>query len=391
MVLTVDLTHMSIAFVSLLARMLAYVVTICVAIFKKSWKLTLKKDRDSSSPTVCRDRQVLRPAPALDGISFKDVLEGKALPIAMNTLAKRQIECAFGFDVVNATIQAISFENGNLKIVYEFSKRGNELLSSHQAIIPVTENGHKLLPMLKDANSGKVLEFAKGSTDFVGRAAQISSIVTSVAHVISSVDIVNRLKEIDRKLNILVAGRKNDQLADLEATYGQIREAFSRTDWFEDRAELKECRNRLRRLRLVWRRDLESVLDDSPTTLDSLGFERFGGEWRAANPLLFAAQKITGVIRESGEKKLSSHLSPLVPLIANLRVSLMLEILLVQAFEDSDAFRSWASNEHAMWKGIDEKLVATHSRIRTYGDPDEYKLIQRAVTGYMSFLNSLAI
>lgn len=54
--------------------------------------------------------------------------------------------------------------------------------------------------------------------------AVISSAVVSVAHVISAADLAHRMKQMDTKLDLLIAYRRIDQEARLEGVFYAARE-----------------------------------------------------------------------------------------------------------------------------------------------------------------------
>ena len=114
--------------------------------------------------------QVQPPAPVLQKITFKQALESDALATGLEELAKRQVEYAFGFQSANAVVRAVSLaeQRAELVIAYEFLRNGTSLAETGlpetgEAVIPLHRESGKFLPMLKDAHSGRLAEYAKAA------------------------------------------------------------------------------------------------------------------------------------------------------------------------------------------------------------------------------------
>lgn len=97
-----------------------------------------------------------------------------------------------------------------------------------------------------------MIEQAKGASTVPLRLAQSWALVVSVAHIISGLDVVKRLKDIDRKLSLLVAGRRIDQDAALNRIYTEARGILSQKIDHTVIRELKKYRYDLYELRQVW-------------------------------------------------------------------------------------------------------------------------------------------
>ncbi len=82
------------------------------------------------------------------------------------------------------------------------------------------------LPVLQDVDTGRTFEIMRGSSTKLLKAAEVSSLVVSAAHVISGMDLARQLGEVNRKLDKLLRLRKVDQLAHLERIYAFAKPKF---------------------------------------------------------------------------------------------------------------------------------------------------------------------
>ena len=142
-------------------------------------------------------------------------------------------------------------------MVVEFSKAGQRLLKAKELRIPLS--GGKQLPKLIDA-SGKYVENAKGISRVAKagtKLANVAAIVVSAAHMISGADISARLKEVDRKLDFLIAARSLEQTARLESVFLQAREIMQLYDGDKRREKLHDLNRLLFEGRSTWRREVQ--------------------------------------------------------------------------------------------------------------------------------------
>lgn len=151
------------------------------------------------------------------------------------------------------------YKNGN--IVWELSDKGKKLIKSGKAkIVYHTESG-KLLPTIQDARTNQFMEQFKGKLPNVGsKIAKLSNIVVNTAHIISGADISKKLKVIDKKVDLLIAGRKIDQLSKIESNYNLARELLSEPLNQNDISTLKYLHKEIMELRSVWRQEIELKL-----------------------------------------------------------------------------------------------------------------------------------
>ncbi len=158
---------------------------------------------------------------------------------------------------VSVALQGASLGIQSGTMVVEFSKAGQRLLKAKELRIPLS--GGKQLPKLIDA-SGKYVENAK-SISRVAKAgtklANVAAIVVSAAHMISGADISARLKEVDRKLDFLIAARSLEQTARLESVFLQAREIMQLYDGDKRREKLHDLNRLLFEGRSTWRREVQ--------------------------------------------------------------------------------------------------------------------------------------
>jgi hypothetical protein len=142
-------------------------------------------------------------------------------------------------------------------MVVEFSKAGQRLLKAKELRIPLS--GGKQLPKLIDA-SGKYVESAKEISKIAKagtKLANVAAIVVSAAHMISGADISARLKEVDRKLDFLIAARSLEQTARLESVFLQAREIIHLYDGDKRSEKLHDLNRILFETRSTWRREIQ--------------------------------------------------------------------------------------------------------------------------------------
>ena len=334
--------------------------------------------------------QVRPPAPILQNITFKQALESDALATGLEELAKRQVEYAFGFQSANAVVQAVSLADQNDKLVisYEFPRAGMALPGSGAAVIPLDRESGRFLPMLKDADSGRLTEFAKGTPS---RPANAAALITGLAHVVSGMGVLRHLKEVDRRLTVLAQGRKIDQLAEMETIYNRLCEIFSRENWTDRRSDLIASRDQLFKLRATWRRELDQILDSAPDTPDTQSAESLAKLGAVIFPPAFWFGKGMEMHREAEEEKLFGHLAATADLMQRIRLAMLLDIAVSQALGEAETLAGVAMrNELEMWDGIAEKFETKRKGIRTFNTPADLQTVEDALRGYVRMLSSIA-
>ena len=338
--------------------------------------------------------QVRPPAPALQNISFKTALESDALASGLDELAKRQVEYALGLNSANAVVQAVSLagEHDKLVIAYELSRSDTMRGETGEVMIPLREESGKFLPMLKEAKGGNLTRFARGESLAAANPANFAALIAGVAHILPGVEVLHGLKEIDRRLSALAQGRAIDQLAEIETIYNRLSEIFSRTDWMDRRSDLIATRDQLFKLRAVWRRELEQLLELAPDTPDTQAAEGLAKLGAAFFPPAFFIGKGLEMHRESEEEKLFGHLAATADLMQRIRLAMLLDISVSQALGEAETLAGVAMrNELEMWDGILEKFQSKRKGIRTFQTPGDLQTVEDALQGYVSMLSSVAM
>jgi len=195
------------------------------------------------------------PASPLTRVSFRDALSAEGLAVEIEKYCSESLGSALSGDGLNVIVQSVVLSSNELTLVYKFSREATKLYETGRASIPLHRESGRLLPWMYD-KSGKIVEQAKSASAFGLRLAQCWSLVVSVAHIISGADAVKRLKDIDLKLSVLVAGRRIDQDAALNRLYTEARGILSQETDEATIRDLKRIRYDLYQLRQVWRGEI---------------------------------------------------------------------------------------------------------------------------------------
>lgn len=203
---------------------------------------------------------------AILDLSFEDSLDAEKYAIASRGAAMRGLSGAFAGrlgDGVEVAVNSLNLGKSAVTMTVSVSKEGSKLLEEGVATVSRHQSG-RLLPQIRDAKTGKVLETMKeaGGAKALARTAAVSAAIVGAAHIISGADIAKRLKEVDAKINLLLAYRRIDQMATLERIYTSARELLAGAATSEQaRWELWRLRGELRELRTRWRRELKHNLE----------------------------------------------------------------------------------------------------------------------------------
>lgn len=198
--------------------------------------------------------------PDLTQISLEQCLEVTPLIEIYQSRAQEQYLSELSKYVapsVSVALQGASLCVQQGTMVVEFSKAGQRLLQAKELRIPLS--GGKQLPKLINA-SGKYVENAKGISRVAKagtKLANVAAIVVSAAHMISGADISARLKEVDRKLDFLIAARSLEQTARLESVFLQAREIMHLYDGEKRSEKLHDLNRLLFEGRSTWRREVQ--------------------------------------------------------------------------------------------------------------------------------------
>ncbi len=216
-------------------------------------------------------------------------------------------------DALNPVVQGFALSQ-NIFII-RFSERGQELLKTGEWRL--ASNG---LPTLID-QSGKFAEHGRIVSDWIVKAPAIWSLVVSGAHLISAADLANRIKELDRKVDWLIAMRQVDQWATLERIFYMARElALAPVDDFRQH-ELRRLRGELLQLRIVLRREWRQKID--------LYAQR--QVWQHTFPVVNRIPKVRQWGKSDKRQQFTQMLNESIPYVLMIEFALRLEGVLAMA------------------------------------------------------------
>jgi len=175
----------------------------------------------------------------------------------LNSLLKTGVS-----DGVMVTVNSVRLLPSGAEMTVSTSRAGQVLLKRGTVVIPRHGASGRALPFLKDARTGKFIETMKGvpAAKTLSRLGAMSSVVVGAAHIVSGADIAKRLKQIESKMDLLLAYRRIDQMAALERIYTSARELAGGRMSRDKCWELWRLRGELRELRIAWRRELQNHL-----------------------------------------------------------------------------------------------------------------------------------
>lgn len=191
---------------------------------------------------------------SLDPIQFAEAAEGEALAHARVHL--RDLVA----DGTTITLQSLRQWTAQSEMVVAASAEASKAARAGAAVI-----GGKGLPRVTDAKTGKILEHMREvghGRKAIASAVAVSTIVVSAAHMISAADLARTLKQVDQKLDLLLAYRRIDQAASLERIYTSARELLASPLDEVRRMEVWRLRGDMRQLRATWRGELEHHLTE---------------------------------------------------------------------------------------------------------------------------------
>lgn len=282
-------------------------------------------------------------------LSFNDSLDPQKFIEASEECAKNQIskslENYYG-DGISIAVNSLRLKGSSTEMLVTASKNGKELLKSGKVVFVKTKSG-KLLPKLRDVETGRFTESlkAKGALGKAGKVANLAAIVVSVAHIISGADTVKRLKEIDTKLNKLIAFHEFDKLATLERIYSQAGELLLSPLNAKKKEILWACRGELRELRNAWKRQAEYLLSQTYDPSQKGGLEKF---WEGF-------KRIFGAKNKDG-KKVHADISKATPQLSLIEYTLRMEYSLAVVSDTLPQFQFSLNKEMQDFKNLSSLL-----------------------------------
>jgi len=157
------------------------------------------------------------------------------------------------------TINALRLRPSGIEMIFRASKNGQTLYAKGLAELSRHRGSSQFLPVLKDAQTGKIIEQLKGApkANTLSRLSALSAMVVGAAHIVAGADIAKRLNQVEQKLDLLVAFRQIDKVAKLERIFTSAKELVSGPMNPNKRREMWGLRGELRELRIAWRLDLK--------------------------------------------------------------------------------------------------------------------------------------
>lgn len=315
-----------------------------------------------------------RPISPFARVSFEQALNSSSLENELGSYGRSYIGYAFGLDTANVAIQGLALSSERLQIVYEFSQQGTHLVKTGNAVIPLEKGSGGMLPMLSDAKTHEFLEQAKGHVVHIDRArlAEISSIVVSIAHIVSNADLVKRLERTERKLDRLLIGRSIDQTAELGSIYSMVRERSSR-DMIGESNLSTEWRRKLQVLRRTWSGEIESQTKIAPDPSKAKWYAL--GTWTA----------------EWRDNTVAKHLAGIAEKVRLCRVALLVDLYLAFETGATEGFvKTTVKDEFEAWTAVTQNLKLLANAATT--DRGEYtRILSQVCQAYEEVLRGMSL
>ncbi len=266
-------------------------------------------------------------------MSFDDFLQQSASFSALqdtlkDNLNRRLWSMGIG-DGTTILIQAVNIDAASRAYTVTFSPEGQRLL--HLGQLSIMGNGTR--PTLVDA-TGKIVEMGQISKNLGLVATSLVTLVVSVAHFISTADLVKRIKNIDKKIDWLVAMRRIDQLAKYERIFVAARERCMRPIGEREQMELRRMRDELRELRAVLRREWEreiKQLEVQPPWVIEFGRNPFYKNLPIKEHIERLIQQPVNWAIQSEQQRLEQELHKMLPYPVLIELGWRLELVLAMA------------------------------------------------------------
>ncbi len=274
-------------------------------------------------------------------------------------------------DGLNAAVQSIAMTGDKLELVYSFSDEAKRLYDSGKAVIPVHQASGRRLPWLMDRN-GIIIEQAKEASIATVRLAQATALIVSAAHIVASLDVVRRLEAVDRKLSILVAGRKVDQDAKLMRVYEEARTLLGPPITQSSLRRLEQLRYELFELRQVWRGEIQHVLNTASHP----------HEWQLTKPSSWP--------RSWREKRSLNDLCAVAERVQQLRLALLVEASLAESNGTMQVFLgNSVPEEYRFWIGPRDQMRNRSDAFKKDVSQEQAGALCEAIEGYVAILETI--
>jgi len=224
----------------------------------------------------------------LTRLTFQESLDPERFAEASSTLATAGLNealAARAADGVVVTVQSIRLVQQGAEMIVSASASGRRLLTEGRALIPLHRATGARLPLLTDAQTGKIIEQLKEMpiSTVMSKLASISSLAIGAAHMVAGADLAKRLSRVESKLDFLLATHRIDQMACLERIYIAAQELSLRELDRDRRLEMWRLRGDLRELRYAWREELRLKLEHVEDPASAPLFQRLFATQRSVD------------------------------------------------------------------------------------------------------------
>lgn len=314
--------------------------------------------------------QKFPPSP-LTTVPFASALQSQELGLALKEYCASSLTNLLSGDGANIAIQTLLLSSNELTLVYKFSREATALYEAGKLTIPLHRESGRLLPWMMDKD-GMVFEQAKSASMMAARLASVWAVVVSTAHIISGLDVLKRLENIDKKMDILVSGRAIDQEAQLARIYIESASILRHPLTVEAVRRLVQFRYDLFQLRHTWRGEIASlvkaaVLPDKPVLYPSSWWRRGSREKKVVDPLVACADKLR-----------------------NLRLAMMTDVCLAYASGTAaDLLVNAVPTERDFWAPLNREMRQLEGRFRHKNGKVPMETLRGAVEGYSELLNGI--
>jgi hypothetical protein len=232
-----------------------------IAIVGACWRVIGRRRLDSVALAVREG-----PKSPLTTLSFEEALSLEKFSAEIRRYELNSLTRATGLIPLQSVVQGVSIaeRSGQVTLLCKMSEEGRRAYESGQVRLLTSKSGHSSYPVLQDVETGRTFEIMKGHFAKWWKVAEAGTLIVSAAHIISSIDISQKLSEANRKLDRLLTARRTDQTAKLERIFSASKERLIEGPTAGGISELRRYRDELRELRAAWRRDLANVIDTAP-------------------------------------------------------------------------------------------------------------------------------
>jgi len=229
----------------------------------------------SVSPTpTSGDIRLFKPSPIVQ-TTFSEALSPARFAKSFQDSTLHNLSSHLG-DLWGLAFESLEYARESGRIYFSLSHKGKKLVEGGEAYFEVHKETGKLLPTIKSTGSGKFVEQVKGvrGKSLTSTLSKMGNVIISSAHIISGMDVVNRLDDVRKDTQFLVKARQIDQFAKLKAVYNTCREAIDLPD-SQVKEKLERSYEKLFELRYQVCGDVEYRLNEVENPNDKGWFSRF--------------------------------------------------------------------------------------------------------------------